>query len=148
MPERVATAVRREVRLFVAFPTAARRAKNGDVSSSFLRRHLPVALAVSLAVAGITVGSFLWVFAPGGSTAVAAEEKRYDATGVIRSFGPERAYVSIAHDKIEGYMNAMTMPFEFKDRALGNGLSVGDKVRFSFVADREGKLLIVAITKQ
>jgi Cu/Ag efflux protein CusF len=81
--------------------------------------------------------------------AAAAPLIERSATGVIRTIGANRAYASIAHDRIEGYMEPMTMAFEFRSPAQSEGLSRGDRVRFSFVADEErGRMTITTIARE
>ena len=66
----------------------------------------------------------------------------YDARGVIKSFGPGRAYVNIAHEAIAGFMPAMTMAFEPGSvGATLDGLTVGDPVTFSFTVDDDRYVL-------
>ncbi len=79
-------------------------------------------------------------------SAVAAET--FSAKGVVKSFGPNRAYVNIAHDDIPGYMRAMTMSFEPKDQAQIKDLAPGDAVTFEFTDLGEGKRLITRIAKR
>ena len=85
--------------------------------------------------------------APGVHAATAAGTVR-STRGAIRSFGPNRAFANIAHEDIPGYMQAMTMPFEFRDPSLSAGLSVGDRVRFSFEEGSDGQLVIVSISRE
>ena len=66
----------------------------------------------------------------------------------MRSFGPDKKYVNIAHDDIKGYMNAMTMSFEPRSASQIAGLAAGDKVRFTFTASDDGRRLIDAIAKE
>ncbi|MEM7151755.1 MAG: copper-binding protein [Myxococcota bacterium] len=65
-----------------------------------------------------------------------------DAVGTIKSFSEDRKTITIAHEKIEGFMEAMTMPFHARDAALAEGLKVGDAVKFSFVMNRDGKMIL------
>jgi Cu/Ag efflux protein CusF len=73
---------------------------------------------------------------------------RYSARGVIRGFGPNREHVNIAHEEIPGYMRAMTMSFEFENRAQSEGLSVGDSVVFTFEELPEGRFVLRAIARR
>lgn len=66
----------------------------------------------------------------------------YDARGVIKSFGPGRAYVNIAHEAIPGFMPAMTMSFEPGSAGAAlDGLTVGDAVAFSFTVEDDRYVL-------
>lgn len=64
------------------------------------------------------------------------------AVGTIESFSEDRKTITIAHEKIEGFMEAMTMPFHVEDAKMADGLKVGDAVKFSFVMNRAGKMII------
>ncbi len=72
----------------------------------------------------------------------------YDAKGVVKSFGPNRAFVNIAHEDIPGYMMAMTMDFEPRQKEQLKDLAVNDPVVFKFTETPEGKRLIDSIAKK
>ena len=78
---------------------------------------LPWALTVALAV-----------FA-GACRSAPPEPKRYELRGQILSLRPDVGEVQIRHEAIPGYMDAMTMSFGVKDRALLQGRAPGDLVR-------------------
>lgn len=94
----------------------------------------------------------------GATTAASLVERRADAAsgspatyrtrGVVKSFGPDRAYVNVAHEKIEGYMEAMTMSFEPKNRAQLTDLAIGDTIEFSFVSFEDGRRVIETLSKR
>ena len=71
------------------------------------------------------------------TTAEASSELTYyDAVGTITAI--HENHVSIDHDEIPGFMNAMTMNFEVKDPSLLQNLEPGMDVRFRVaVADRD-----------
>ncbi len=52
----------------------------------------------------------------------------YTLKGVVRSVAPETGRVLIAHEKIPGFMNAMTMPFQPADESILGTLHPGDRV--------------------
>lgn len=56
--------------------------------------------------------------------------RTFQTQGVIRSFDPSGNSVMIHHETIEGFMDAMTMPFNLKDTNEISGLRVGDTVAF------------------
>lgn len=72
----------------------------------------------------------------------------YTSRGEVRniSHDPE-TMVTIAHEEVEGYMPAMTMPFGATE-ALLEGIEVGDQVRFTFRAPGGGRHDIVSIDKE
>jgi protein SCO1/2 len=49
--------------------------------------------------------------------------------GQVVALDPASSLITIAHDRIPGFMEAMTMPFSIKDTALFRGVEVGDSVR-------------------
>jgi protein SCO1/2 len=55
--------------------------------------------------------------------------RQYELRGQILSLRPEIGEVQIKHEAIAGYMDAMTMSFSVKDRALLQGRAAGDLVR-------------------
>ena len=55
------------------------------------------------------------------------------ARGVIEAIDEESARLTIAHEEMPDFMDAMTMPFEVGDTAEIAGLSVGDKIAFELV---------------
>jgi len=61
--------------------------------------------------------------------------KTYDVSGIVREVRENEGEVVIRHDEIPGYMMAMTMPFDVKDRTLLKGLKVGDVVRFKLLVE-------------
>ncbi len=83
-------------------------------------------------------------FVPSGADAA---EERYSTRGVVMSFGPKRAYVNIAHEKIAGYMEAMTMSFAPRRPEQLAGIEVGARVTFSFTATTDGRRLLDRIER-
>ena len=77
-----------------------------------------------------------------------AGPREYHASGVVRSFGPGRAFANIEHGDIPGYMAAMTMSFEPQRPSLFDGLEPGDHVSFSFVETEDARRVITAIDKR
>jgi protein SCO1/2 len=65
------------------------------------------------------------------SAASAQAGKDYAAHGVIRGFQSDDKVVVIEHQAIPGLMEGMTMGFELRPAALGQGFKVGDKVDFT-----------------
>ena len=78
----------------------------------------------------------------------AAAEERYSAHGVVKSFGPKRAFVNIAHERIPGYIEAMTMSFEPRSEAQLAGLEVGARVAFAFTVTADEHRLLDSIAKE
>lgn len=59
----------------------------------------------------------------------------YDVTGVVVEIRGTNNEAVIRHDRIPGYMEAMTMPFDVKDPQLLNGLRSGDAVKFKLFVE-------------
>lgn len=105
-----------------------------------------LALAALIAVVGVA-GPAAASARPAGGTSRVAEEA-YSATGTIKSFGPDRAFVNIAHDDIPGFMDAMTMSFRARSADQLAGLAAGDAVRFRFVVQGDGARVLASIEKR
>jgi len=60
-------------------------------------------------------------------------EQRYELKGKVVSVDKARGQVTLAHDPIPGYMEAMTMPFTLKDKWPFDVLSPGSKVQAELV---------------
>ncbi|MFO0650836.1 MAG: copper-binding protein [Polyangiales bacterium] len=78
---------------------------------------------------------------------VAQAESHYAATGRVVSFTADHNTVSIAHEAIPGVMGAMTMSFTARAATQLAGLSVGDRVRFTFTVTDDGRRLLDAVER-
>lgn len=67
--------------------------------------------------------------------------------GLVKGFAKDRAYVLIAHEKIDGYMEAMTMSFRPRAAEQIARLREGDKVAFTFTTGDDGVRWIDTIAK-
>lgn len=84
--------------------------------------------------------------APGASARSAA--RTYRVTGTVRAVNPGARIVTIRHDAIPGYMDAMTMPFEVRDQALLDDIRPGDEVEGTLrVSGEESELTELAVTR-
>ena len=70
----------------------------------------------------------------------------YVGRGKITKINVKGSSVEIDHEKIPAMMPAMTMEFNVKDKALLNGLEVGDEVKF-LIEYKHPTETIVAIKK-
>lgn len=70
----------------------------------------------------------------------------YDGTGVVKAVNAERRKITLAHEAIKDYMDAMTMDYRVKDKLLLDGIRIGDRVDFT-LEDTNGIILITAIKK-
>jgi protein SCO1/2 len=70
---------------------------------------------------------------PSSTTTLPAQNPgvtNYDARGVIQQVAPDRRSATIKHEKISGYMRAMTMDFPVKDTNELNNLGPDDEITF------------------
>jgi len=74
-------------------------------------------------------------------------EATWTVRGIVRTTLPSLDAVVLTHETIPGVMQAMTMAFEATDPRSLDGLSPGDRVRFTVkrVGDR---IVVVAIEKE
>jgi protein SCO1/2 len=63
------------------------------------------------------------------------EEKRYELAGKVVAVDTRGHTVTVSHEKIEGYMDAMTMPFRLsqKDEFYLDKMNAGDRVQATLV---------------
>src|ERR1035438_9250099 len=75
---------------------------------------------------------------PESSTpAAVATNQTYAVRGVVREIPPDHRHATIQHEKIPGYMVAMTMNFSVKDTNALNGISAGDEITFTLVVTKD-----------
>ena len=60
-------------------------------------------------------------------------EQRYELKGKVIQVDKKGLTVTISHEAIRGYMDAMTMPFKLKDERLLKDLAEGDSVQATLV---------------
>lgn len=76
-------------------------------------------------------------------------ELRYPIKGKVYSVDKSGSTVTISHEPIPGYMDAMTMPFKLKDESLLSELAEGDGVQATLViAGLKSWLEDVVITRE
>ena len=68
----------------------------------------------------------------------APADRSRTARGVVRSVTPSRSHLVVAHERIPGFMDAMTMPFRVADPSVVEGLAPGDSITFVFATGRDG----------
>ncbi len=68
--------------------------------------------------------------------------KTYRGVGVVEAVNADKRSLKINHEKIEGYMDAMTMDFQTRNPALLGELKPGDRIEFTL----EDTANIVVIT--
>src|SRR5437660_11021999 len=61
------------------------------------------------------------------------DEQRFQLKGRVVNVDKRGSAVTIAHEPISGYMEAMMMPFKLKDSSLLNVMADGDRVQATLV---------------
>jgi protein SCO1/2 len=88
-----------------------------------------IALYVCIAVAGCSDDTSHSDAEPKGGSADAP--KSYTFQGTPLSIDSAKQMVTIDHEAIDGYMEAMTMPFKVADTSLYAKIRIGEKMRFN-----------------
>jgi len=70
---------------------------------------------------------------PAPPAAVSATNQTYAVRGVVQAVASDRRQATIKHEKIPGYMAAMTMDLSVKNTNELNGISVGDEITFNLI---------------
>ena len=78
--------------------------------------------------------------------AAAVHTKTYAGIGIVKDIDPKLPMIEVDHADIKGLMPAMQMQFHLKNKALLDGIAVGDRIEFT-VGNGVGGLRIVAIHK-
>jgi protein SCO1/2 len=69
------------------------------------------------------------------SSVVVAAERTYTVRGMVLSVDPGAKSFAVSHERIEGFMDAMTMPFEVRDAEEMRGLVPGAIVEFTLLVN-------------
>lgn len=83
---------------------------------------------------------------PAASESVAAQQN-FEGKGVVEAIDLEAGQVTLTHENIEGFMNAMTMPFDVKNSAILEELEDGMEVNFTVVVEADGTYYINRIER-
>ena len=79
----------------------------------------------------------------GGGEEPQIDPKNYTVRGMFARV-EDNGMITVRHEEIPGYMDAMTMPFKVADANLHDGLQYGDKIEFNglstFEVDGQGAL--------
>ena len=105
----------------------------GLVASPYDRGEMKTIANASTFLRVLVVASALSLAAACHSTAVELHNTTgasHRGTGVVVALDAAKGRVKIQHEKIEGYMDAMTMWFEVKDQKLLQGIDVNDRIEF------------------
>jgi protein SCO1/2 len=91
---------------------------------------LVAALVSGVSVAGCSKGA-----APANEFVARADAKRYDLKGKVVRADLTKRKVTLAHDAIPDYMDAMTMEFSVKEQWAVEQMAAGDHVQATLVID-------------
>jgi protein SCO1/2 len=108
-------------------------------------RILSVVLCVVVMAGGVACGTGS---GDGAGFEASDNARRYPLTGVVRGVKPADRVITVAHDPVEGLMDAMTMDFVVRDAWVLDVVAPGDRVTATLVLDGARSWLEgVAITK-
>jgi Cu/Ag efflux protein CusF len=79
--------------------------------------------------------ALLCLLAAAGFAQANAKKKKYTLHGKIEAVKGSEQKVTVKHDKIEGYMGAMTMDYKVDDGAMLNQLKPGDEITATLYED-------------
>lgn len=91
-----------------------------------LQRLLVLCVTLSVSACGSKDGSM------SDGTAITGT---YEADGVVVRILENSRLIQIRHGDIEGFMPAMTMPFEFRADSIRAAIAVDDSVHFAIATD-------------
>jgi protein SCO1/2 len=96
------------------------------------RRSLASLLFASLMLAGCHAGQ-----TPASETGAAPTYKVYKLRGKVVSTNPATGEVTLNHDAIPGFMDAMTMPYKLKDAGILGELHPGDVITTDILVSQD-----------
>lgn len=98
------------------------------------RELLPMMITRKLSLASaLVILLILSAAQPACHSRATGPEQRYAIKGKVVGVEKRDSTVTISHDAIPGYMDAMTMPFKLKDQRLLADLAEGDRVQATLV---------------
>jgi len=79
----------------------------------------------------------------------APQEKRYKLTGDVLALNADTGMATVKGDKIEGWMEAMTMDYPVKDKSELAKLHAGDRITATvFVSDTGYRIGEIQVTRK
>jgi len=91
----------------------------------FLHCHIPAHDKVGM-MGKLIVGNGSVV-----KTTLRKDPKSFDGVGIVISTSPRAGRLLVNHEEIKGFMSAMEMSYLVNPQSLLNGLTTGDKIRFT-----------------
>lgn len=93
------------------------------------------------------VGSVLVVLSGCGKTPEAPKEKVYDIKGKVIAVEPEKKSVTLDHEEIPGFMQAMEMKFSVENAVSLTDINVGDQVHGKLKVKSSGDYILTELGK-
>lgn len=97
--------------------TLFRTAMSGTIGYMSISRSRYVVVVIAVILSAV------------GSCRPGAPEQRYELKGKVIQVDTKGLTVTVAHDAIPGYMEAMTMPFKLKDQRMLSEIAEGDRLQ-------------------
>lgn len=104
-------------------------------------------LGIVFAVGGVVGAGVAIMSAMTPTSSRQAGPTVFSTSGQLKSFGPDKQTVTIAHQAVHGSMGANVMTFDAATPTLFADLQPADRVLFSFI-ERDGRRVIQTISKQ
>src|SRR5689334_617977 len=70
-------------------------------------------------------------------TQASPDAKRYELKGKVLGVDKSKQQITVAHDEVKDFMDAMTMDFKVKDVQVLNELNAGDMISATLVVDKD-----------
>lgn len=94
----------------------------------------------------VVLGAIVGALVSGG--AIGAQDTSYQVSGMVLSVNPAAKSFTVSHERIEGFMEAMTMPFEVRDAGELRGVVPGAIVEFTLlVGDRSAVARAIVVRR-
>jgi protein SCO1/2 len=76
------------------------------------------------------------------------KDKVYEIKGKVTAVEAEKKKVTLDHEDIPGFMNAMTMPFDVENERLLQGITPGDQVHGKLQVKSGGDYVLTELHKE
>jgi protein SCO1 len=116
------------------FPTSRLGQSSALTASVSLPDHMPTKPPIPL-LCVITIGLLLALSVLSGCRRDASNAKRYEFKGKVMSVEKDKHLVTVSHEEIKGFMDAMTMPFMVRDEWVFDQAAPGDQITATLVVD-------------
>ncbi len=83
-----------------------------------------------------------------GGFKMAAMSRRVVGKGSVVTLLPDRQQIVVEHEKIEGFMEAMTMGYKVEPPSLLHHVKPGDRVRFTIDTQQQAIIMIEELTHE